>query len=223
MARHPRSRARCVGALAFVAVALPGLTHADSYEASVHAQPVTGVAFVDDAATAATSATALVGLGVRASYARSNLYQYDVQLTAATTGAAEFEAGSFSIGGDPVPPASFRLTTRLLRVDAGLTFRFGLRLIPTVRVAIGVQERFRGAPLIRLADGNHDGADGRDAEAVGDLYGFAAAGLDYRVNRRLTIGASLGGTNAFSIDGPSWRTLEGSMHVAWYWYPLWFE
>lgn len=213
----------CAVVVAAVAGALAGAAHADRYEASVHAQPVGGVAFVGDPASGETATSPIVGLGVRVSYARSNLYQYDAQLTAATTGAAAFDQGAFTIGGDAVPSAPFTVTTRILRFDAGITLRFGLRLVPTLRLAVGVQERFRGTPVIRLADGDHEGADGRDGDNATDVYGFAAAGLDYRVNRRLTIGASVGAAYAVPLNGPSWRTLEGSAHVAWYWYPLWFE
>ena len=214
---------RAVVVVVLGALVAPTPARADRYEASVHVQPVGGVALVSDPATEATTAAPLVGLGLRASYARSNLYQYDTQLTAATTTAAAFDSGTFTIGGDPVPPAPFSITTRLIRLDAGVTMRFGVRLVPTVRLALGVQERFCGAPVITLADGDHVGADGRDGEAATDLYGIATVGVDYRINRRVTVGASVGGSYAVPLGASSWRTIEGSVHLAWYWYPLWFE
>jgi len=215
-------RAASVG-LATLLVVSARPAQADRYEASVHVQPSAGVALVDDPASEETVAVPLVGLGVRASYARSNRYQYDVQIVGATTSAASFERGEFSIGGDAVPASAFTVTTRLVRLDVGATFRFGVRLVPTVRLALGVQERFRGAPIIALADGAHEGADGRGADGVTDVYGFGAVGLDYRINRRLTAGASVGGSYAVPLGGPGWRTIEASAHLAWYWYPLWFE
>lgn len=196
---------------------------ADAFEASLHAHAVGGVALVGDDATDETAATPLGGLAVRVSYARANWYQFDTQLTVATSGAAAFEEGSFRFNNEPAVVAPFTLTTRVARLDVGATFRFGVRLIPTVRVAVGVQERFRGAPVIALAGVEQPNADGRDGDMATDAVGVGAVGLDYRFGPRLIAGASVGGTVAYPFDGPSWRTLEASAHVAYYWYPLWFE
>lgn len=199
-----------------------GVARADRAEASLHAHAIGGVAAVADPATSETASTMLAGIAVRASYARSDLFQYDAELTVASTGAAAFAAGTFGFNGEPVADLPFQLTTRVVRFDVGATFRFGVRVIPTIRVAVGVEERFRGAPVVAFG-GSRQEADGRHGDTATDLVGVGAIGLDYRFGPRLIAGASVGGTMAVPLGGPGWRTIETSAHLAYYFYPLWFD
>lgn len=210
-----------IAAVAFALIA-PSVAHADRAEASLHAHALGGAAIVSDPATADAATTPIAGIAIRASYARSNLYQYDAQLTFASTGAASFQDGSFTLGGEPATGVPFALTTRLVRLDAGVTFRFGVRVIPTLRLAIGVDERLRGAPIISFA-GSEQHADGRDGDTATDLVGVGAVGLDYRFGRHMIAGASVGGTVAAPLGSPGWKTIEASVHFAYYFYPLWFD
>lgn len=215
--------APCPGAFVIVAVMFCSTrsVRADRYEASLHAHAVGGAAIVSDPATTETAVTPLGGIAVRASYARSNLWQYDLQLTAATTGAAHFDAGAFSFNGEAPTTVPFSVTTRFVRFDAGATFRWGVELIPTARVAVGVAGRFRGAPAIEGFD--LPDPDGRGDVLVMDLVGVGAVGLDYRFGPHWIAGASIGGSVAALSTGPAWRTVEASAHLAYYWYPLWFD
>lgn len=194
----------------------------DRAEASLHAHAVGGVAMVSDQATNETAVAPLVGVAARASYARSDWFQYDAQLTIASTSAASFDAGSFRFNDEAANDVPFQLTTRLVRFDLGATFRFGVKVIPTVRVAVGIDARFRGAPVVSLG-GSEQEADGRHGDIATDLVGTGAVGLDYRVGPRLIAGASIGGSLAVPFGGPDWRTVEASAHVAYYFYPLWFD
>jgi len=214
--------ARRLSGLAIAACLLvPTAARADRAEASLHAHAVGGVAIVSDQATSASATTPLAGVAVRASYAQSNLWQYDAQLTFATTTAASFRDGAFTLGGESIDGVPFALTTRLLRLDAGVTFRFGVQVIPTLRLAIGVEERFRGAPAIAIG-GSEQHPDGRGSATAMDLAGVGAVGLDYRVGPRLIVGASVGGSVAV-VGSPGWKTVEASAHLAYYFYPLWLE
>ena len=201
---------------------LSGPARADRAEASLHAHAVGGVAAVGDQATTDTAMTPLAGVAVRASYARSDRFQYDAQLTVASTGAARFDAGSFRFNDEAAEDVPFQLTTRFARLDVGATLRFGVRVIPTMRVAVGVNQRFRSAPIVSFG-GSEQEADGRHGDTATDVIGLFALGLDYRFGPRLIAGASVGVCHAVPLSGPSWRTLEGSAHVAYYFYPLWFD
>lgn len=198
------------------------IAYADRYEASLHAQVVGGAAAVGDAASADSTVAPLAGVGMRASYTRSNALQYDAQLTLAGTGAATFDRGAFRFAGEAVT-APFSVVTRLVRLDLGVTLRLGVRVIPTARLALGVEERFRGAPVVQLDGARRDDADGRPGDRATDVVGIAAVGVDYRFGPRLIVGGSIGGSAAVVPVAPRWLTVEATVHVAYYWYPLWFD
>ena len=195
------------------------VAHADRYEASLHAHLVGGAAAVGDRAAADAAIAPFGGVAVRASYARANLMQVDAQLTVATTGPARFDRGAFRFSGEPVI-APFSIVTRLVRFDLGATVRFGVRVVPTARLAIGVEERFGAAPIVELDGARRDDADGRTGDRAIDLVGVAAVGVDYRVGPRLIVGGAIGATAAVAKD---WQTVEATVHVAYYWYPLWID
>jgi len=208
-------------AVRVVAVLLvSGTAHADRYEASLHAQAIAGTALVGDAASHELGLAPLAGLGLRASYARANAWQYDAQLTLAGTGDASFARGEFRFTGEPVV-APFAITTRLMRLDAGVTWRLGVRVVPTWRLALGVQERWRSAPRVGGDGPQRDDADGRGRVHTTELVGVSGVGLDYRLGPRWVVGGSLGGSVA--VASPRWATVEASLHLAYYWYPRWLD
>lgn len=247
----PARWAMAIG-LAAVAVTDPdAIACADRYEASLHAHAIGGAASAGDPAAARAAWTVLGGAGVRASYARSNRWQLDAQVSALAGGAAAFARGHFTFDGEPVD-APFAVSTRLARLDLGATARFGVRIVPTVRLAAGVQARWRGAPVVHLPGGDRADADGRAAGVLIEPVAIASAGIDVRLDEHLVVGAAVGGSvvlgaGAFGGSGGggaggggaggggaggaggdasasgAWRTIEATAHVAYYWYPLWID
>lgn len=192
---------------------------ADRREASVHAQLVGGVLTTGDVdAGAATARAPLAGLAVRASYATRDRYQYDVALALLRGGAAVFPDHTFTPPGRPAVTGPYRAGNLLTRLDAGLTFRLGVRWIPTARLAAGVQLRRTDAAQVEAEAGTFVA---RDPRLTVDLVGTVALGLDHRVNRRLIVGVAAGGSLAVPTGGTTAHSLEVTVHGAYYWYPRW--
>ncbi|MEZ4403925.1 MAG: hypothetical protein R3B06_28130 [Kofleriaceae bacterium] len=199
-----------------------GVAHADRREASVHVQPVGGRLSLGEANASAAGAGGFGGLAVRASYATANLFQYDAQVSV-LAGTAAFDQGRFVLSGSSTPiDAPFTLATQAVRLDAGATVRLGVRWIPTVRVAAGVQAVRRASPAVEFAGVTYLGADTGQAPSVAyNLVATATVGLDYRVTRRWIIGAAIGAAVAAPGLGPRWDTLDLTAHLGRYWYPRW--
>lgn len=210
-------------ALGFVAalLATTALAHADRREASVHTHAVGGaVTMADDASTAGDGSGALAGLAVRASYATRNDWQYDTQLTLGY-GRASFDAGQFLLGGGTPMTVPFTVSSQLVRLDAGVTLRLGVRWIPTVRLAVGAQAVRRGSPVATSGGFEFSGDDTAPASLSANLIGAATVGLDYRMNRRTIVGVAVGATASIPGVGDTWREATLTVHAARYWYPRW--
>lgn len=207
----------CLAAL----LATTALAYADRREASVHAHAIGGaVTMDDDASTSGSGTGALAGLAVRASYATRNAWQYDTQLTLGY-GRASFDAGQFLLGGGTPMTVPFTVSSQLARLDAGVTLRLGVRWIPTVRLAVGAQAVRRGSPVATAGGFEFTGDDTAPPSLSANLIGSATVGLDYRMSRRLIVGAAVGATTAVPGVGDSWREATITVHAARYWYPRW--
>lgn len=215
----PRRAALVAGAL--VLGAQIELAAADRREASVHAQLLGAFASVGDEASTDRGSGPLGGVGVRASYATSNSYQYDVEL-AFLAGRARFDEGTFAATGQPPATGPFTVAMQAARLDGGVTLRLGVRWIPTLRVAAGLQARHRGIPVVTVGGLTlSEDRTGRTGDFSLDAVGVATVGLDYRLGRRLIVGAAAGASYAVPLGGESFRTLEFTAHAAYFWYPRW--
>lgn len=213
-----RSAATAVAVV--VAIVEPATSaHADRREASLHAELVGGALTTGDVDGAdATDTVPLAGLAVRASYATRDSFQYDVALALLRAGEATFPSHTFMPVGAPPAIGPYRAGTTLTRLDAGVTLRLGVRWIPTARFAAGVQLR-RVGPVTVDAMPVID--DARPAQLALDLVGSATIGLDHRINRRLIVGLAAGSSIAVPLGGAAARTVELTVHGAYYWYPRW--
>jgi hypothetical protein len=194
---------------------------ADRREASVHAHLVGAFLNAGDEASVngGRGSGPLGGLAVRASFATRNSYQYDVALSL-LAGRASFDQGVFTPMGMPSRTGPFTVATQAARLDGGVTVRLGVRWIPTVRVAAGLQARHRGAPVVTVGGIEiNESMTGRSADLQLDAVGVADVGLDFRVNRRVIVGAAAGASYAVPIGGEAFRTVEVTAHAAYYWYP----
>ena len=192
---------------------------ADRREASLHAHLVGAFLTARDEASPSNGSGPLGGVAVRASFATRNSYQYDVALSF-LAGRISFDEGRFTPTDQPTRTGPFTIATQAARLDGGVTLRLGVRWIPTLRLAAGLQARHRGAPAVTVGGIDLDPSQiGRSADFQLDAVGVADVGLDYRVNRRLIIGAAVGASYAVPLGGESFRTLEVTAHAAYYWYP----
>ncbi len=213
------TRVSCFVATALVMLAAES-AHADRRETSVHAHLVGGLAVTSDASAEESGSAPLGGLAVRASRATSDLYQYDVSLSLLATGGAAFPSTTFAPPGAPSVTGPYTISTQITRLDGGVTLRPGVVWIPTLRLAVGLQGRRHGGPVVTDGDREVTGEQvlGRGAELGLDVVGIATVGLDHRINRRLIVGAAVGASLAVPVSGEAFRTFEGTVHAAWYWY-----
>ncbi|MBP6841887.1 MAG: hypothetical protein KA190_31600, partial [Kofleriaceae bacterium] len=125
--------ATIAGAMALVLTVLgaAGPAGADEFEASLHLQPVGGLArLAEDGADAAVSVP-VVGGAVRFTYGLSNRLALDSELGFASAGAAQYEDVTATVGGTTTGGLTLDRTTRLARLTTGATWRFGVAVIPT--------------------------------------------------------------------------------------------
>lgn len=208
---------RSLATAVFIAViATTPHAHADRRETSVHAHVVGGALALAD--HDATGSGGWGGLAVRASKATHNSFQYDAQLTFGY-GAASFDEGTFALQGGTLVMAPYTMASQMARLDAGVTLRLGVRWIPTVRVAAGVQGTRRASPVVTYNGIEFSGdASGQAPQLTANLVGTATVGLDYRWNRRWIIGAAAGAASSVPGLGDAWRSVEVTAHAAFYWY-----
>jgi len=152
------------------------------------------------------------GLGARFTYATSDHFAYETRLSLAQTGMARYAGVTYESDEGELERA-----TRLARLTAGVTARLGVRFIPTLHLSAGAQAR----QLVsgRIVDQTGAGLASVPNASEIDLVVSGAVGFDYRVNRRLVLGASAGATHAFG--GPAYDAVQGTAHLAYYWYPRW--
>ena len=221
MTMSTRSRATAARAVPWLTVTMAVIAtaaqaRADRRETSLHAHVIGGALALDDHGEAGSGGWG--GLAVRASRATRNSFQYDAQLTLGY-GAASFDQGTFPLQGGAPMMAPYTLATQLAHLDAGVTLRLGVRWIPTVRVAAGVQGTRRASPVVTYNGTEFSGdASGQAPQYAANLVGSATVGLDYRWNRRWIIGAAAGAASSVPGLGDAWRSVEVTAHAAFYWY-----
>ncbi|MBK7823511.1 MAG: hypothetical protein IPJ61_21225 [Tessaracoccus sp.] len=215
---RPLAALAAVGAI----VGAASVARADRREASVHVHALGGLLSLGDAASTDAGSGAFGGLAARASYATANSYQYDAQLTLGY-GRASFDRGDFMLGGSTAVEAPFTVAAQAARLDGGVTLRLGVQWIPTVRVAVGVQGVRHASPVVTFGGLEYSGEaeTGQAASLALNLVGSATLGLDYRVNRRLIVGAAAAATASVPGVGEPWREAGVTVHAAYYWYPRW--
>lgn len=213
---HRSFSSAVIGLAASLLAAAPA--HADRRETSLHAHVVGGALALDDHDAAGTGGWG--GLALRASKATHNSFQYDAQLTLGY-GAASFDAGTFRLQGGAPVMAPYTLASQLARLDAGVTLRLGVRWIPTVRIAAGVQGTRRASPVVSYNGSEFSGDDSGQAPQLSvNLVGSTTVGLDYRWNRRWIVGAAAGASASVPGVGDAWRSFDVTAHAAYYWYWL---
>ncbi len=206
-----RSRAFVLALVPLAALAAPARAFADADETSVHAEATGGAVQLGDPAGGGASTVALVGGAVRFTAATRDWFAWQLQAYGGATSAGQY---TFDSQGTARELSRGAIVAGL---DAGATLRLGVRYIPTATLAIGPQLRLLPeARLVRPDTGVALGTAAADHRF--DLTARLSVGLDVRLGPRLVIGARAGVRQALGLAAGSWRSFEGTLQVAYYWY-----
>jgi hypothetical protein len=155
--------------------------------------------------------------GLRAStrftYGLTDHLAFELGATGVLANGAQFDS---TFAGNP---ARATHDERVLRGTFGLTYRGGVRAIPTVTLLAGYQHRWLTGAGFLNDQGSLIGPLAN--QSSNDLVVGLGLGIDLRLGRHLIIGLSLQAVYAFSLDGRGYSALELPVSVAHYWYPEW--
>jgi hypothetical protein len=189
----------------------PHSSWADAEEASVHLQTIAGIARLGDETDHARAT--LAGLSLRTTYATHNWFAYQAQLTGLASTTAHYGEVCRRVGGGACATAELERANQLLRAEVGAQLRLGVKVIPTVGVTVGAQtRRLPAAPF---------GTGTLPAQWIWDATAAASLGVDYRLGRRWVVGAAAAATTAVWPSDPGFQSVELTLHLAAYSYPLW--
>ena len=105
------------------------------------------------------------------------------------------------------------------------TLRLGVHWAPTIQLAAGVGARQRSAARLRTEVSQMQLVlvpDGEDAEVTLDLVAALRIGLERRLNRRWTLGASVGAAHCLGIGAPDMQSADVTISISYNWYHLWW-
>ena len=200
-------------ALVAAVLVAPSAASADRYEVSLHVQPIGGVAWFEDAGTSTRAQVSMAGLGLRATYGYRDWLALEAEARGAAFGVARWDDVMASVEGTPTS-GDVERTAQTARLTGAATLRLGVAWIPTVSLGLGVQVRrwgqgtLRDTPLV---------PDGREAGMDLAPVALARVGLDRRLNRRVVVGAAVGGAYAYSSEAQA--EIEGLVFASYYFYP----
>jgi hypothetical protein len=203
---------------------------ADRGEASVHAQVQYGRATVGEPdAPDDTDTAPFAGVGARATYSISNWYAFEASLGYGAL--RDWTAHTVDTEQGAVMRNWYQTW---MQADLGVTARLGVRIIPTLHAALGVQRGTwqgglqledpssdcRGPPEeeVRNLEPTDPCAHERPARATLELVGTLGAGLDYRLGDHWIAGLSLTAQRAALAEAP-FHTIAVTFHISYYFYP----
>jgi hypothetical protein len=213
-----------IAVLVVLWVVIGRAAHADRGEASVHVQVHYGRATMGEPdAPDDTDTATFVGTGVQATYAIGNWYAFEAslgygRLTKQTLYTVDTSQGEVD--------RSWHQTWA--QADLGITARLGVRFIPTLHAALGVQRRTwqsgrhtEGAssdcPSRRPAPPKSCSFTLPDQAAL-ELVGTLGAGLDYRLGDHWIAGLAVTAQRAALAEAP-FHAIAATFHVSYYFYP----
>ncbi|MBK9031545.1 MAG: hypothetical protein IPL61_09455 [Myxococcales bacterium] len=187
---------------------------ADRFEASLAGAAHGGVARVGETG-ASTTSVPTIGATARATYAWRNALAWDLQLGAALTQPATFADAEMDVNGRPERGAVTRRTITTA-AQLGAELRLGARTVPTLRLGLGPQLRYRTASDLGSFPDAVPAALGVDAVVSVGL------GIDLRLDRHRVIGVALQLDHAQPLgDAPALDVIALNVRVAHFWYPRW--
>jgi hypothetical protein len=195
--------------------ALPGTAHADAEEASLFVHALSGAGMLGDPRAPGMRTVPIAGTALRFTYATHDVFAYEAELAwSRTADVAVFEDVMFAGFTGDLERVSY-----LGRLQAGLRLRLGARYIPTLHLAAGVlahaamQSHFvlPGAVVVPGPDFALDWAP----------MASAGLGFDYRIDSHWVAGASVSALSTLVPGDDGFHSIEGELHVSYFWYPHW--
>jgi hypothetical protein len=195
---------------------VPAPARADHYEAQWSARPVVAIAALREGS--ADQLAFAGGLSVGMSYGVSDHLDLGAELLTLTTAMTSFHgAGVIVDGGAPYEgPLARRTESALLLL--GPTWRFGTSWVPVVSVAVGGGIRHRSDGTLTAFD--YMPSDRRAMTGL-DLAASVRAGIEHRINRRLTAGGYLSALGSWGPSLPALPAATLSFGLSYVHYPLW--
>jgi hypothetical protein len=208
---------RCRLLMAFLGLAAISVSEraalADEDEASFHSQLQLGQATLGDRGMSdATDAMSMLGVGARATYATNNWYAYEAQLTWGQPGRSLYFEREDGL--------AVARQMSWLRLDARITARLGVELVPIVHAAIGPQTRFGGRARESFQSWTYE----TDGYVTFDVVGTLGLGFDWRPpgeGDHWVFGVLGTMERALWSTGPAFETRSLAVHVGYYffWFP----
>jgi hypothetical protein len=202
--------------LAVLSLMLGQEAHADKDEASLHAHVQFGRARMGiPEAPRQTDSAPFAGVGARATYATSNWYAYEASvwlggLTSPVQYTVDTAAGA----------QIWQLRMAWAGADLGVSARLGVRFIPTLHAALGMQTRLAWTGhAIKPMIGDKPPADMlNETSPTFEIVGTLGAGLDYRIGDHWIAGMSV--TARRALAGESlFQAIAATFHLSYYFYP----
>lgn len=222
------SAARGAATLALTAASLAAWpappARADRGEATLAVRPVGELARIAERGTDERAVVAGGGLAGAMSWGVRNWLEAGGELSAAAFGEATHDRAMLPVASTPRTGALLR-RTRIAQLRAFATLRLGVAWVPTVQLSVGAGVRQRSAGRMRTPGAQGPLVlipDGEGAQVAPDLLAGLRIGLDHRVNRRWTIGASVGATHCVGIGTPDLQIADVSISLSYSWYHLWW-
>jgi hypothetical protein len=213
----------CAAALA-AALGAARQARADRYEASIAIRPAGQLARIADRGTTDRALVPGASLAGGLSWGVRNWLDVGGELAAASFGEATYELATLPVAANPRAGTLAR-RTRIAQLRGLATLRLGVGWIPTVQLAAGAGARQRSAA--RLQTQAPQGVlvlvpDGEEAELALDLVTALRIGLDHRMTRHWTIGASVGAAHCFGVGTPDLQLADAVISISYNWYHLWW-
>ncbi len=211
------------GALALAAW-LASPARADRHEASIAVRPGGQLARIADRGTGARAVVPGGGLGGGLSWGIRNWLDVGGELAVSSFGEATYELATLPVGANP-RTGSLSRRTRTMQLRGLATLRLGVGWIPTIQLAAGAGARQRSAARLRTEASQMQLVlvpDGEDAELALDLVAALRLGLDRRLTRHWTIGASVGAAHCLGVGTPDMQFADATISISYNWYHLWW-
>ncbi len=197
---------------------------ADRYEASIAVRPSGQLARIADRGTAERALVPGAGLAGGLSWGVRNWLDVGGELAAGAFGEATYEPATLPVVANPRTGTLTR-RTRIVQLRGLATLRLGVGWVPTVQLAAGVGARQRSAARLQTQVAQARLVlvpDGEEAELALDLVTALRIGLDHRMTRHWTIGASVGAAHCFGLGIPDLQLADAVISISYNWYHLWW-
>lgn len=219
--RQPSSEVKATVASVGLLVGLAtSHARADRYEATLAVRPVATLARIDESGASAPATVPGGGVSAGLSWGLRNWLDVETELAAITTLEANYPDAMVPVSGNP-QSGELQRTTHSTQLRAGATLRLGVGWVPTVHFGLGAGARIRSAATLRLSTGAELSPDDAAGEVAIDIVALIRVGLEHRLSRRWSVGVTAGAAQWFGLGAPDIQAFDGSLTLAYTWYPLW--